>query len=153
MRSQLVCFTFLQKKSEKKENTGFIKFFEQEKRKENFTLCLDVWKMTGKNFSNILEWVFRNLKTWNSRCTQTLKRRIPNSYASFFRLSNRSEDKWSNNEVKKKVSKGKVHDLHCATKTMRFLPCIDDVHYVTEQRVVNFTHGVNVSVDGVRQVQ
>ena len=53
----------------------------------------------------------------------------------------------------KKVNKEKVHDLHCGTKTIIFLPCIEDVHYVTEQRVVNFTHGVNVSVDGVRQVQ
>jgi len=54
---------------------------------------------------------------------------------------------------RKKSSKENVHDLHCGTKTTIFLPCIDDVHYVTEQRVVNFTHGVNVSIDGVRQVQ
>jgi hypothetical protein len=34
--------------------TGFIMCFEQEKRKENFTLCLDVWKITDKYFSCIL---------------------------------------------------------------------------------------------------
>jgi len=28
--------------------------FEQEKRKKNFTLCLDVWKITDKHFSYIL---------------------------------------------------------------------------------------------------
>ena len=39
----LVGFAFLQKKkSEKNENTGFIKCSGNEKRKENFTLCLDV---------------------------------------------------------------------------------------------------------------
>jgi hypothetical protein len=39
-----------EKPKKKKEFTGFIKCFEQEKRKENFTLCLDVCKMTGKHF-------------------------------------------------------------------------------------------------------
>jgi len=29
-------------KRKKNENIGFIRFSEQEKRKENFTLCLDV---------------------------------------------------------------------------------------------------------------
>jgi hypothetical protein len=53
----------------------------------------------------------------------------------------------------KEVCNEKVHDLHYGTKTIRFLPCIDDVHYVAEQGVVTFTHGVNVPVDGVRQVQ
>jgi len=69
-------YLLVEEEKRKNENTGFIRCSEQEKRKENFRLCLDVWKMTGKNFSNILEWVFRNLKTWNSCCTQTLKRRI-----------------------------------------------------------------------------
>jgi hypothetical protein len=32
----------VEEKRKKNENTGFIKFFEQEKRKDNFTLCLDV---------------------------------------------------------------------------------------------------------------
>jgi hypothetical protein len=54
---------------------------------------------------------------------------------------------------KKKVYSENVHDLHCDTKAIRFLPCIDHVRYVTEQRIVNFTHGVNVSVGGVHQVQ
>ena len=31
-----------EEKREKNENTGFIRCSEQEKRKENFTLCLDV---------------------------------------------------------------------------------------------------------------
>jgi len=69
-------YLLVEEKSEKNENTGFIWCSEQENRKENFTLCLDVWKMTGKNFSNILEWVFQNLKTWNSCYTQTSKTRI-----------------------------------------------------------------------------
>jgi len=30
------------RKKKKNENTGFIRCSEQEKRKENFTLCLDV---------------------------------------------------------------------------------------------------------------
>ena len=33
---------FQEKKSEKKENTGFITCSEQNKRKVNFTFCLDV---------------------------------------------------------------------------------------------------------------
>jgi hypothetical protein len=45
----------LAEEAKKNENTGCIRCSEQEKRKENFTLCLDVSKMTGKNFSNILE--------------------------------------------------------------------------------------------------
>ena len=45
--------------------------FEQEKRKENFTICLDVGKMTGKSFKNVL--VFRNLKTFFRCCLQTIK--------------------------------------------------------------------------------
>jgi len=47
-------FTFFQKKETRKRATGFIMCFEQEKRKENFTLCLDVWKITDKHFSYIL---------------------------------------------------------------------------------------------------
>jgi hypothetical protein len=43
--------------------------------------------------------------------------------------------------------------LHCRREAIKFVPCIDDVHHVTEKRVVNFTHAVNVSVDAVRQVQ
>jgi hypothetical protein len=36
-------FYFLSDEEKRKnENTGFIKFSEQEKRKENLTLCLDV---------------------------------------------------------------------------------------------------------------
>jgi len=31
-----------EKRKRKNENTGFIRCSEQEKRKENFTLCLDV---------------------------------------------------------------------------------------------------------------
>jgi hypothetical protein len=31
-----------EKRKKQNENTGFIKCFEQEKRKENFTICLDV---------------------------------------------------------------------------------------------------------------
>jgi len=34
------------------------------KRKENFALCLDISNGTGRNFPNILEWVFRNLKNF-----------------------------------------------------------------------------------------
>jgi len=40
----IACGLYLlaEEKSEKNENTGFIRCSEQEKRKENFTLCLDV---------------------------------------------------------------------------------------------------------------
>jgi hypothetical protein len=44
-----------EEKRKKHENTGFIRCSVQEKRQENFTPCLDVWKMRGKQFSNILE--------------------------------------------------------------------------------------------------
>jgi len=60
----------------KTKNTEFIKCFEQEKRKEYFTLCLNFWKITGKNVSHILHWVFRNLKIWKSCYTPSLNRRI-----------------------------------------------------------------------------
>ena len=49
---------------------------EQKKGKENFTLCLDVWNITGKNCSTILKWIFRNFKTLKICCLQTLKRRV-----------------------------------------------------------------------------
>jgi hypothetical protein len=44
------------------------------KRGRRISDCLDVWKMTGKKFSNILEWVSWNLKTWNSCCTDIEKK-------------------------------------------------------------------------------
>jgi hypothetical protein len=50
-----VGFTCFQKKeTSKTEHWVYIFFFEQEKRKEDFALCLDVWKLTGKHFTNIL---------------------------------------------------------------------------------------------------
>jgi hypothetical protein len=36
--------------------------FEQKKRKENFTLCMDICNITGKNCSNILKHVFQKVK-------------------------------------------------------------------------------------------
>jgi len=42
--------------------------FERKKRKEIFTIRLNVCKMGGKNCANILKWVFRNLKTLKSSC-------------------------------------------------------------------------------------
>jgi DNA-binding PadR family transcriptional regulator len=48
-------YLLAEEKRKKDENTGFIKCFEQERRKENFRLHCDICKMTGKNFSNILE--------------------------------------------------------------------------------------------------
>jgi len=40
----IVCGIYLlaEEQKRKNENTGFIRSSEQEKRKENFTLCLDV---------------------------------------------------------------------------------------------------------------
>jgi hypothetical protein len=35
-------YLLAEEEKRKNENTGFIKCFEQEKRKENFILCLDV---------------------------------------------------------------------------------------------------------------
>jgi len=54
-----------------KRNTGFILCFQAKKRKENLTLCLHVCKITGKNSSNILKWVFRNLNYLNKELLPT----------------------------------------------------------------------------------
>jgi len=43
-----------------KQEYWHIMCFERKKRKENFTL--EVRTITGNKFSNILEWIFRNLK-------------------------------------------------------------------------------------------
>lgn len=56
--------------------------FEKEKGKQNFALYLDVWKMSRKISSNILEWVFRNPKNRNNCCTQTLNRRIQDGHVA-----------------------------------------------------------------------
>jgi hypothetical protein len=61
---------------ERKKNAEFKTCSEQDKRKENFTLFGRLNDDRRISFSNILELVFRNLKTWNMCCTQRLKRRI-----------------------------------------------------------------------------
>ena len=48
------------------ENTGFIIYFGQKKRKENFTLCLVICKIIGKNCSNILKWDFQKSQKKNT---------------------------------------------------------------------------------------
>jgi hypothetical protein len=44
-----------EKEMDKIENARCITCFQQEKREENLTLCLDVFKMRVINLSNILE--------------------------------------------------------------------------------------------------
>ena len=47
--------------------------FEEQKRKGN----LDVGKVAGKNFANILEWAIRNMKTLKKGCClHTIERKI-----------------------------------------------------------------------------
>ena len=57
------------------ENTGFITCFEQKKSEENFIFCLEIWKITARKVSNILKWVFRNLKTLKGCCPQKIKKK------------------------------------------------------------------------------
>jgi hypothetical protein len=61
----IACGLYLLSEEErrKKRKYRIHNFSKQDKRKENFALCLDVRRIAGKNFSNILERVFRNLKT------------------------------------------------------------------------------------------
>ena len=50
--------------------------FQAKKRKENFTLCLHVCKITGKNYSNILKWVFRNFNSLNKELLHTESQKV-----------------------------------------------------------------------------
>jgi hypothetical protein len=88
-----VGFTFFrEKESQENKYTGFVMCFERKKKKKkkkkkennnnnnnnnNFTLFGRLKKKI-QSVSNILEWVFRNLKTLKRCCSNRIKRKMHN---------------------------------------------------------------------------